>query len=100
MGKLDRIRALCEADPKNAFGWYSLAMEEKKTDVKAALATFERVRLEHPGYVASYYHYAQTLVAAGETERARQIYREGMIVAERAKDSHAYGELEAALDAL
>ena len=66
--KIDRIRALCEADPSNAFAWYSLAMEEKKTDMPAALRTFERVHTDHPKYVPNYYHYAQTLVTKSITQ--------------------------------
>lgn len=98
MTKIDRIRALAEADPSNAFAWYSLAMEEKKTDLPAALATFERVRTQHPKYVPNYYHYAQALVTSGDNERAKQIYKEGMATARAAGDMHAYGELESALD--
>src|SRR5258708_3403156 len=100
MDKLARLRALCAADPKNAFAWYTLAMELKKTDVKAALETFERIHGEHPSYVANYYHYGKTLEEAGDEENAKRIYGEGMNVAKDAGDLKTYGELETALDLL
>jgi predicted Zn-dependent protease len=98
--KLERIQAACAADPKNPFGWYSLAMEQKKTDPAAALRIFERVRAEHPGYVPNYYHYAQTLEQTGDISRAEDVYREGLTAAAKAGDGHAAGELEAQLERL
>jgi hypothetical protein len=98
--KLTRLRALCAADPTNAFAWYTLAMEEKKIDPKGALLTFRRVHDEHPEYVPSYYHYAKTLEENGDEATARAIYREGMKVAKAAGDQKTHDELEAALDLL
>lgn len=98
MNRLERMRALCAADPKNVLASYSLAMEIKKTDPQASLEVFEGIRRAHPGYVASYYHYGQTLQKMGELERAASIYREGLAAARSAGDMHAHGELEQALD--
>src|SRR5690349_20069699 len=98
--RLKRMRALCESDPNNVFAWYTLAMEQKKTDAKAALGIFADIRAKHPQYVPSYYQYAKALEESGDEERASAIYREGMSVAKAAGDMHAYGELEAALDLL
>jgi tetratricopeptide (TPR) repeat protein len=98
--KLERLRDLCARDPNNPFAWYTLAMELKKTDVSAALGTFADIRAKHPSYVPSYYHYAKTLEETGATEQAKEIYREGIAVAQRAGDLHAVSELSAALDLL
>lgn len=100
MDKVKRLRALIEADPGNPFAWYTLAMELKKTDTPGALEVFERLRTEHPRYVATYYHFAKTLEDAGDAGRARQIYAEGIRVAREAGDAHAAAELEAAADLL
>jgi tetratricopeptide (TPR) repeat protein len=98
--KLDRLRELCARDPNNPFAWYTLAMELKKTDLSGALGTFADIRAKHPSYVPSYYHYAKSLEEAGELERAKEIYREGIDAATRAGDAHAVSELSAALDLL
>jgi hypothetical protein len=100
MSKLDRLRALCLSDPNNVFAFYTLAMELKKTDAKAALPIFADIRAKHPDYVPSYYQYAKTLEETGDDAQAKTIYREGMEVAKKAGDMHAFGELEAALDLL
>lgn len=100
MDKMQRLRALCASDPDNPFAWYTLAMEQRKTDPKAALPIFADVHQKHPSYVANYYHYAKTLEEAGEIDRAAEMYRLGMTASQAAGDMHAYGELEAALDLL
>jgi tetratricopeptide (TPR) repeat protein len=98
--KLERLLALCTTDPNNAFAWYTLAMEQKKTDVPAALTTFGEIRSKHPSYVPNYYHYARTLEEKGDTEAAKNIYREGIEAAKKAGDMHAMSELAGALDLL
>lgn len=97
--RLARIRAFCEATPGEPFNWYSLAMEERKTDPRAALATFERLLRDHPRYVPTYYQLGKTLEELGDPARAKETYREGIRVALAAGDSHAAGELSAALEA-
>lgn len=100
MSRLERIRALAESRPDDPFAWYSLAMEQKKTDVPGALALFQRVHDRHPAYVPNYYHYAKTLDEAGDAAAAVVIYREGITVARAAGDDHAASELSAALELL
>ena len=98
--KLARIRALCEADPGNPFGWYSLAIEQKKTDAAAALEIFARVHSEHADYLPNYYHYGQTLADDGEVDQAKAVLEQGIAVATKAGDAHTLGELRDALDLL
>ena len=96
--KLERLKALCAADPTNPFGWYSLALEQKSTDAAKAVELFAKVRAEHPEYLANYYHYAGTLAEEGEVELAQTIYEEGIALAKKLGDAHTLSELEAALD--
>ena len=100
VNRLERLEAMCTAHPDNAFAWYSLALERKKTDLPGALEAFERLHREHPDYLPNYFHYAQTLEQAEEEERAEEIYREGMKLANEKGETHAHDELEAALDLL
>ena len=98
--KLERLQALCAADPQNPFGWYSLAIEQKKSDAAKAIEVFAKVHAEHPAYLANYYHFAGTLADEGEVERAQAIYEEGVALAKEQGDAHTLSELEAALDLL
>lgn len=98
--KLLRLRAYCEANPGEPFAWYSLAMEQKTTDVAAALELFAKVHDDFASYLPNYYHYAKTLADEGEDERAGEIFREGIALARSVGDAHTLSELEAALDLL
>lgn len=100
MDREKRLEALTAQSPSNPFAWYSLAMEKKKRDPKDALAIFERVHREHPDYLPSYYHYAQTLAETEDQAGARRVYEAGIAVARAKGDTHAQGELQAALDLL
>jgi len=96
--KIRRLRALCEADPSNAFGWYSLAIAMRATDAHGALTLFKKVHAEFGEYLPNYYHYAQALVDDADTEGAATIYEQGRALAKKAGDDHTYSELEAAFD--
>ena len=98
--KLDRIRAVCAAQPHEPFAWYSLAMEEWKTDATTAATTFTRLKNEFPDYLPSYYQYGKLLSEGGETASARAVLEAGVALARRMGDAHALGELHASLDAL
>jgi predicted Zn-dependent protease len=98
--RLEQMKALVASHPDNPMAWYSLALEQKKTDIPAALATFASLLEKHPSYVPAYYHYGQTLVSAGEDDRAKEIYNRGIALANQAGDAHAASELAGALELL
>ena len=79
---------------------YALAMEEKKTDPKAALVSFKKVHDEHPSYVPNYFHYGKTLEETGDEGGARTIYQEGMKASREAGDMKTHDEIAGALDLL
>lgn len=98
--RLEQMRALVQAHPENPLAWYSLALEQKKTDLPGALQTFSELLVRHPDYLATYFHYGQALVGAGEDEKAKEIYEKGLTLARAKGDAHAASELQSALDLL
>lgn len=66
-------------------------------DPAKAIPEFEAVLAVDPSYSAAYYHGGQTLEKLGQLDRARDFYRRGLAAS---RDSHARGELQAALDIL
>jgi hypothetical protein len=98
--KLARMRAYVEANPDEAFGWYSLAILQKGSDPAAALEIFSKVYAEHPDYLANYFHFAQALIDDAELERAKQIYIEGIALAKSQGDAHTLSELQEAFELL
>ncbi len=100
MNRLERMYALCQAQPSNAFAWYSLAMELRKSNLPQALEVFGQLQQNHPDYLPAYYHHGKTLEDAERPEDAKSVYRQGIVLAQRVGDGHALGELETALDLL
>jgi hypothetical protein len=100
MNRLAQLEALARARPDDPFAWYSLALEKKKSDVRGAVELFEKLRTQHPDYLASYYQYGKALEEVEESERAAAVYREGIEVARRQGNAKTLGELETALDLL
>ena len=94
---LEKITSDGSTDP---FAWYGLALEYRNAERYAeALETFEALRAKHPGYTAMFLMCGQMLADAGRSE-AREWLEAGVKAATAKRDSHALGELEAALDAL
>jgi predicted Zn-dependent protease len=94
---LEKITSDGSTDP---FAWYGLALEYKTLGrVDDALRTFTALRSKNPDYVAMYLMCGQMLADVGRAE-AREWLEAGVNVAAAKRDTHALGELEAALDAL
>jgi predicted Zn-dependent protease len=101
---MDRIALLNEIltqNPEDAFARYGLAMEHSKsgqTDV--AMAEFQKLLAAHPDYTAGYFMAAQTLSAAGRTDEAKKMLRDGIASATKTGNAHAQAEMEAMLGEL
>ena len=65
-----------------------------------ARVLFEDILTESPDYIGSYYHLAKLLEKLEQTDLAIKWYEQGMQAAKKAKDNHAYNELQAAYEDL
>lgn len=99
--RLEVLTQMTEADPKNAFARYGLAMEMVNLGrLEDAVAQF-RTLLEHNAdYAAGYFHCGQTLEKLERIAEARAVYEQGIAVTARTGDTHARSELQGALDLL
>jgi len=94
---LEKITGEGSVDP---FAWYGLALEYKTLGrVDDALRAFETLRKTTPDYVPMYLMCGQMLADAGR-EGAEAWLEAGIAMAGVKRDTHALGELEAALEAL
>ena len=92
---------ILEANPKDAFARYGLAMEYAGQDeFEQALREFTTLLRDHPNYTPGYFMAAQTLARAGQTEEAKQHLTLGINSARREANSHAEREMQAMLDEL
>jgi predicted Zn-dependent protease len=104
LSKMDKIAGLNEIlklDPKNSFARYGLAMElAGRGETVNALAEFDTLLANDPGYTAGYFMAAQTLVAAGRTQEAIARLKTGIESAARSGNHHAVSEMQAMLEDL
>ena len=101
MDKIASLKEILEQDPKNSFARYGLAMElTGRGDTAAALAEFNTLLANDPGYTAGYFMAAQTLFAAGRTKEAIVRLKAGIESAARGGNHHAVSEMQAMLDDL
>ncbi len=95
---LEKATAAGATDP---FVWYGLAQEYRTLGRDDdSLATFTKLREASPDYVAMYLMCGQLLEKMGRIADARDWLGAGIAAARAKRDSHALGELEAALSAL
>lgn len=101
VNRTEVLKAMLANDPDNSFARYGLAQEYVRAgEFTQAIAEFATILEKDPTYQAAYYHAGQTYEKMGEPARAKELYEQGIAVAAASGDSHAEGELQAALDGL
>jgi len=101
MERIDKLKAFLQATPKDNFLRHALALEYIKIEEnQQARVLFEDILTESPDYIGSYYHLAKLLEKLEQTDLAIKWYEQGMEAAKKAKDNHAYNELQAAYEDL
>ena len=95
-------RRLLEKQPNDTFLLYGIALEHKKAgQTSEAIEYLDRVIQADPGYCYAYHQKGLIHESTGDTDAARQTYREGELPPAGQKgDLHAKGEIEAALEML
>ena len=101
MSRREKLEQMLERQPDDPFLHYGLAMELiKGGEIEAALERFDRTLSIDAGYVAAYFHKANTLVGEGRIEDARGTLHMGIEAARQKQDTHAEGEMQGLLDSL
>lgn len=101
MSRIDKLEAFLQESPSDSFLQHALALEYQKIgDSSKARSLFEKLLVENPAYVGSYYHLAKLLEAENQTEEALQVYEKGMEQAQLQQDKHSYSELRSAWEEL
>ena len=96
--KLSQLETMLAQQPADPFLLYALGMEHKKLgDLPRAIEFYSRTIEVDPNYCYAYYQRGQVLEQQGDTESAKQSYRDGIDAAMRTNDAHAKSELETAL---
>lgn len=99
MERKEFIKNEINQDPTDPFNHYLLGIEYlKENTIKEAFEQFERIICDFPEYVATYYTYANALLAENKDDRAEEIIRAGMLEAEKKGATKALKELKQLLE--
>lgn len=101
MNRLEQLKEFVKESPQDPFLYYAITMEYLKLgDVQKTREGFEYLVSQYPNYVGTYYHFGKFLEKSGEVVFAESIYLQGVTVAKAARNMHAAGELQGALNLL
>jgi tetratricopeptide (TPR) repeat protein len=99
MDRKEFIKNEINQDPTDPFNHYLLAIEyQKEGAVEETFEQFEMIISDFPDYVATYYTYANALLAESREDRAEEIIRAGMEQAEKNGAAKALKELKQLLE--
>lgn len=97
--RLDKLSALLDADPNDAFVLYGLAQEHAKLGQhEQAVSFYDRCLASDPSYFYAYYHKATSQIALDRPADAASTLRTGLAAAKAGRDQKAIGEIAALLD--
>ena len=98
MSRIEQLEGFAQANPKDPFPRYGLALEYKNLGrLEDAIRSFQELMRTFPDYIPSFLHAGAVLAELGRKDEARAAYQAGIEVTTRKQDFHARGELEAAL---
>ena len=101
MDRLSQLLEFLEENPNDSFIRFALALEYmKKEDYENALKYFELLIDADPNYVGTYYHLGKLYQQLDRNGDADTCYRNGIVIAEKLNDRHAYSELMTARNEL
>jgi tetratricopeptide (TPR) repeat protein len=99
MDRKEFIKNEINQDPKDPFNHYLLAIElHKEKAIEASFDQFETIITDFPDYIATYYTFANALLAESQEEKAEQIIYLGITAAEKKGATKALKELKQLLE--
>lgn len=94
--RLQKLLDFLENEPNDPFLKYALATEYlNSNEPDKALLYYEDLIINHADYVGTYYHLGKLYEALNRKSDAIRTYQNGMLVAGKSKDMHAFSELQA-----
>jgi len=96
INRLDKLLEFIKNEPNDEFLKYALATEYLRLNqADKALAYYEDLVNNHPGYTGTYYHLGKLYEALGRKPDAVTTYEKGMEITKQKRDNHAFSELQA-----
>ncbi len=96
--RLSQLEELLTEDPQDSFLQYGIALEYAKMgNVPEAIARIEKLLSEKPDYLGAYYQLGQYYEVEDNNEEAIDIYKKGIMLAQKLGDQKTLRELREAL---
>jgi tetratricopeptide (TPR) repeat protein len=93
--RLQKLLGFLENEPNDPFLKYAIATEYlSQNELDKALFYFDDLLLQHSEYLGTYYHAGKLYERLDRKPEALIIYQNGMQIARKAGDNHAYSELQ------
>ncbi len=96
--RLKQLQKFTEEDPGDPFNWYALALEYLNSDSNEAFKLFTKLLSEFEDYLPTYYIAATQWASQGDIERAADIFRKGIQIAEQQRNTKTANELRSGLE--
>ncbi len=99
--KIRELAGFLKKNPEDSFTKFALALELLKLDeVSKARVLFESILKQDSEYLGVYYHLGKLYERTGRPGDAREMYTQGILVAERQNHERTLAELKEALELL
>jgi len=90
-----QIEDMLAETPDDPFLHYGLAMEHVSAgDDESAVRCFRKLFTVTADYVPAYMQAGRALDRLGRIDEAREVFRQGIVVARQKHDEHALGEMQ------
>jgi tetratricopeptide (TPR) repeat protein len=101
MNRIEQLKSFLQESPGDNFLTHALALEFIKAgDDQTGLSYFLLNLKNNAQYIPTYYHLGKLYERVGETQKAIEIYGQGMEIARAAGDNHALSELRSVYEEL
>lgn len=97
--RIKLLKSFCKEEPDNPFNYYSLFLETQKVNLEEAISLGDSLLEKFPDYLPTYYMFGNIL-EEDFPEKALDIYRKGIEVAQKEGNSKTENELKTALQNL
>lgn len=99
--RISKLEEMAVKMPNDPFPPYALGLEYMaEEDSEKALVFFEKLIAQHPDYLPTYYQMGLALEKLNQTQKAKDVYNQGIVLAQTTKDFKTKSELEEALSLL
>lgn len=97
INRLEQLKQYLEQSPGDSFLNYCIALEYvKQEDPQTAMQYFRFIVNNDPDYIGTYYQLGKLYEKLEDNSSAIATYDQGMVIANKLQDQHAYSELQSA----